>query len=81
MAICEQMLVNYISVFKDAYWPGGTLAPHVKLRTDSERLETKEQAQQKLLDNIPGGAAGPASGSGERPCASSSLRFLSGVSS
>uniref|UniRef100_H3BVJ7 Sorting nexin 25 n=1 Tax=Tetraodon nigroviridis TaxID=99883 RepID=H3BVJ7_TETNG len=53
MIICEQMLVNYISVFKDAYWPGGRLAPHVKVRTDSERCETKEQAQQKLLDNIP----------------------------
>lgn len=54
MIICEQMLVNYISVFKEAYWPGGKLAPHVKVRTDSERFETKEQAQQKLLDNIPG---------------------------
>ncbi|XP_029703149.1 sorting nexin-25 [Takifugu rubripes] len=53
MIICEQMLVNYISLFKDAYWPGGKLAPHVKVRTDSERFETKEQAQQKLLDNIP----------------------------
>lgn len=60
MIICEQMLVNYISVFKDAYWPGGKLAPHVKVRTDSERCETKEQAQQKLLDNIPGRAAGVA---------------------
>lgn len=60
MIICEQMLVNYISVFKDAYWPGGRLAPHVKVRTDSERCETKEQAQQKLLDNIPGRAAGGA---------------------
>lgn len=60
MIICEQMLVNYISVFKDAYWPGGKLAPHVKVRTDSERCETKEQAQQKLLDNIPGRAPGVA---------------------
>lgn len=54
MVICEQMLVNYISLFKDAYWPGGKLAPHGTVRTDSERLETKEQARQKLLDNIPG---------------------------
>lgn len=60
MIICEQMLVNYICVFKDAYWPGGKLAPHVKVRTDSERIETKEQAQQKLLDNIPGRAEGVA---------------------
>lgn len=51
---CEQMLVCYISVFRDTFWPNGKLAPHVKVRTDSERIETKERAQQKLLDNIPG---------------------------
>ncbi|XP_035525516.1 LOW QUALITY PROTEIN: sorting nexin-25 [Morone saxatilis] len=50
---CEQMLVCYISVFRDNFWPNGKLAPHVKVRTDSERSETKERAQQKLLDNIP----------------------------
>ncbi|XP_041845493.1 sorting nexin-25 [Melanotaenia boesemani] len=50
---CEQMLVCYISVFRDTVWPNGKLAPHVKARTDSERSETKERAQQKLLDNIP----------------------------
>ncbi|XP_041799843.1 sorting nexin-25 [Chelmon rostratus] len=50
---CEQMLVCYISVFRDTFWPNGKLAPHVKVRTDSERSETKERAQQKLLDNIP----------------------------
>lgn len=51
---CEQMLVCYISVFRDTFWPNGKLAPHVMVRTDSERSETKERAQQKLLDNIPG---------------------------
>lgn len=50
----EQMLVCYISVFRDNFWPNGTLAPHVNVRTDAERSETKERAQQKLLDNIPG---------------------------
>uniref|UniRef100_A0A672GL94 Sorting nexin 25 n=1 Tax=Salarias fasciatus TaxID=181472 RepID=A0A672GL94_SALFA len=50
---CEQMLVCYISVFRDAFWPDGKLAPHVKVRTESERTETKERAQQKLLDNVP----------------------------
>ncbi|XP_061691424.1 sorting nexin-25 [Syngnathoides biaculeatus] len=49
----EQMLVYYISVFKDTFWPNGILAPHVSIRTDAERTETKERAQQKLLDNIP----------------------------
>lgn len=51
---CEQMSVCYISVFRDTFWPNGKLAPHVKVRTESERTETKERAQQKLLDNIPG---------------------------
>ncbi|AWP12507.1 putative sorting nexin-25 [Scophthalmus maximus] len=50
---CEQMLVCYISVFRDTFWPNGKLAPHVSVRTDSERSDTKERAQQKLLDNIP----------------------------
>ncbi|KAM7000728.1 sorting nexin-25 isoform 1-T1 [Tautogolabrus adspersus] len=50
---CEQMLVCYIGVFRDTFWPNGKLAPHVKVRTDSERSETKERAQQKLLENIP----------------------------
>ncbi|KAK1887408.1 hypothetical protein KUDE01_028197, partial [Dissostichus eleginoides] len=50
---CEQMSVVYISVFRDTFWPNGRLAPHVKVRTDTERSETKERAQQKLLDNIP----------------------------
>lgn len=53
LIFCEQMLVCYITVFRDTFWPFGKLAPHVKVRTDSERSETKERAQQKLLDNIP----------------------------
>ncbi|KAG9335993.1 hypothetical protein JZ751_003392 [Albula glossodonta] len=50
----EQMLVYYINVFRDTFWPHGKLAPHNnKTRSDAERRETKEKAQQKLLDNIP----------------------------
>ncbi|XP_072296149.1 sorting nexin-25 [Eucyclogobius newberryi] len=49
----EQMLVCYIGVFRDTFWPNGKLAPQVKVRTESERNDTKERAQQKLLDNIP----------------------------
>ncbi|XP_077465835.1 sorting nexin-25-like [Stigmatopora argus] len=49
----EQMLVCYINIFKDTFWPNGILAPHVNVRTDPQRIETKERAQQKLLDNIP----------------------------
>ncbi|KAL6480323.1 hypothetical protein MHYP_G00113560 [Metynnis hypsauchen] len=49
----EQMMVYYINIFRDTFWPNGKLAPHNKARSDSERQETKERAQQKLLDNIP----------------------------
>ncbi|KAF7707390.1 sorting nexin-25 isoform X1 [Silurus meridionalis] len=49
----EQMLVYYFNIFRDTFWPNGKLAPHNKSRTDAERRETKERAQQKLLDNIP----------------------------
>ncbi|KAL0973934.1 hypothetical protein UPYG_G00213140 [Umbra pygmaea] len=49
----EQMLVCYINIFRDTFWPNGKLAPQIKARSDSERRETKERAQQKLLDNIP----------------------------
>ncbi|XP_042626466.1 sorting nexin-25 [Cyprinus carpio] len=49
----EQMLVYYINIFRDTFWPNGKLAPHNKSRSESERRETKKRAQQKLLDNIP----------------------------
>ncbi|KAJ8271760.1 hypothetical protein COCON_G00106190 [Conger conger] len=49
----EPMLVYYINVFRDTFWPNGKLAPHNKARSDAERRETKERAQLKLLDNIP----------------------------
>uniref|UniRef100_A0A4W5L072 Sorting nexin 25 n=1 Tax=Hucho hucho TaxID=62062 RepID=A0A4W5L072_9TELE len=48
------MLVCYINIFRDTFWPNGILAPQIKARSNSERRETKERAQQKLLDNIPG---------------------------
>uniref|UniRef100_A0A8C5LN38 Sorting nexin 25 n=1 Tax=Leptobrachium leishanense TaxID=445787 RepID=A0A8C5LN38_9ANUR len=49
----EQMLVYYINVFKDAFWPNGKLAPPKKSRTELQCQETKHKAQQKLLENIP----------------------------
>lgn len=51
--VSEQMLVCYINVFRDAFWPNGKLAPSTAPRTEQQRLETKHKAQQKLLDNIP----------------------------
>lgn len=50
----EQMMVYYINIFRDTFWPNGKLAPQNKPRSDAERRGTKDRAQQKLLDNIPG---------------------------
>lgn len=56
----EQMLVYYINLFRDAFWPNGKLAPPNTIpRQEQSRArsqETKQRAQQKLLENIPGEA-------------------------
>lgn len=49
----EQMLVYYISAFRDAFWPNGKLAPPTRIRSVAQSQETKQRAQQKLLENIP----------------------------
>ncbi|CAI9171666.1 unnamed protein product, partial [Rangifer tarandus platyrhynchus] len=53
----EQMLVYYINLFRDAFWPNGKLAPpKATPRQEQSRAhsqETKQRAQQKLLENIP----------------------------
>ncbi|XP_043920860.1 sorting nexin-25 [Protopterus annectens] len=49
----EPMLVYYINVFRDAFWPNGKLATPNEPRTEDQRQETKVKAQQKLLDSIP----------------------------
>ncbi|XP_072857485.2 sorting nexin-25 isoform X1 [Pogona vitticeps] len=49
----EAMLVYYINVFRDAFWPNGKLASSTKVRSEEQSRETKQKAQQKLLENIP----------------------------
>ncbi|XP_075842822.1 sorting nexin-25 isoform X1 [Microtus pennsylvanicus] len=49
----EQMLVYYINTFRDAFWPNGVLAPPTRIRSKAQSQETKQRAQQKLLENIP----------------------------
>ncbi|XP_057553085.1 sorting nexin-25 isoform X1 [Hippopotamus amphibius kiboko] len=49
----EQMLVYYINVFRDAFWPNGKLAPPNTIPSEEQSQETKQRAQQKLLENIP----------------------------
>ncbi|XP_077158360.1 sorting nexin-25 isoform X2 [Paroedura picta] len=50
----EPMLVYYINIFRDAFWPNGKLASSTKPRSEEQGQETKQKAQQKLLENIPG---------------------------
>ncbi|XP_032004920.1 sorting nexin-25 isoform X2 [Hylobates moloch] len=49
----EQMSVYYINTFRDAFWPNGELAPLTTIRSKEQSQETKQRAQQKLLENIP----------------------------
>ncbi|XP_073896964.1 sorting nexin-25 isoform X5 [Macaca fascicularis] len=49
----EQMLVYYINIFRDAFWPHGKLAPPTTIRSEEQSQETKQRARQKLLENIP----------------------------
>ncbi|XP_044873249.1 sorting nexin-25 isoform X3 [Mauremys mutica] len=49
----EPMLVYYISVFRDAFWPNGKLAAPTRSKGEEQSQETKQRAQQKLLENIP----------------------------
>ncbi|XP_053920851.1 sorting nexin-25 isoform X1 [Cuculus canorus] len=49
----EPMLVYYIGVFRDAFWPNGKLAPPPRAKSEEQKQETKQRAQQKLLENIP----------------------------
>ncbi|XP_060039791.1 sorting nexin-25 isoform X2 [Erinaceus europaeus] len=49
----EQMLVYYINIFRDAFWPNGKLAPPTTIRSEEQSQETKQRAQQKLLESIP----------------------------
>nr|KAF6428486.1 sorting nexin 25 [Rousettus aegyptiacus] len=47
------MFVYYINLFRDAFWPHGKLAPPTDIRSEEQSQETKQRAQQKLLENIP----------------------------
>ncbi|XP_063165806.1 sorting nexin-25 [Candoia aspera] len=49
----EPMLVYYINTFRDAFWPNGKLASNTKPTSEEQSQETKQKAQQKLLENIP----------------------------
>jgi len=48
------MLVYYIQLFRDAYWPDDQLSPASEPPTESQKLEMCMHAKMALLRNIPG---------------------------
>ena len=51
--ISEPMMVHYLEVFRDSWWPEGTPRPRPPVRTDKEKEQTREEVRQKLLKNPP----------------------------
>ncbi|XP_067663522.1 sorting nexin-25-like isoform X1 [Haliotis asinina] len=49
----ESMVIYYLNTFKDSMWPEGELAEASAPRTDDEKLTTRVEAKQKILENIP----------------------------
>ena len=51
----EPMLIYYIQLFRDAYWPDGQLAAAAAdPPTELQKLQMRRQAKSALLRNIPG---------------------------
>ena len=48
------MLIYYLKLFRESYWPGGELAKPNPPRSDEEKLRRRKLAKEKLLQNIPG---------------------------
>ncbi|KAK3099373.1 hypothetical protein FSP39_003500 [Pinctada imbricata] len=49
----ESMIIYYITMFKNSVWPQGQLAPSLPLRSDSQKLQTRMEAKEKFLQNMP----------------------------
>ena len=50
----EPMLIYYIQLFRDAYWPNGQLSAASEPPTELQKLELRRKAKLALLRNIPG---------------------------
>ena len=50
----EPMLVYYVQLFRDAYWPDGQLSAPAQPPTDVDKLRMRSNAKSALLRNIPG---------------------------
>ena len=52
--LSESMLIFYMHSFRDAYWPDGKLAKGNPPRAEEEKLKTRLEAKEKVLQSIPG---------------------------
>ena len=50
----EPMLIYYLHLFRDRYWPDGQLGPAREARSDDDKLKTRFMAKEKFTKNIPG---------------------------
>ena len=51
--ISEPMMVHYLEVFRDTWWPGGAPRPKPPTRSEEEKRVTQDEARAKLLKNPP----------------------------
>lgn len=49
----ESMIIYYISLFKNSMWPNGKLAESPPPKTDNQKLQTRLEAKEKFLNNMP----------------------------
>ena len=50
----EPMIIYYLQLFKDTYWPNGQLPTSRQQRSDEEKLQSRFMAKEKFNTNIPG---------------------------
>ncbi|XP_062594702.1 sorting nexin-25-like isoform X2 [Saccostrea cucullata] len=49
----ESMIIYYITLFKNSMWPNGKLAEPPTPKTDLQKLQTRLEAKEKFLNNMP----------------------------
>ncbi|XP_078326331.1 sorting nexin-25-like isoform X2 [Crassostrea virginica] len=50
---CESMIIYYITLFKNSMWPNGKLGESPPNKTDHQKLQTRLEAKEKFLNNMP----------------------------
>lgn len=50
----ESMLIYYIQTFQESMWPNGVLAEPSLPKTEEEKMKSRIEAKEKLLQNLPG---------------------------